>query len=589
MMQKTMDKKSIMFLATTPFAVNAFLRTHMEGLSPVYRILLCTNTHAYRLSDEVQIQAKVLHVDFARKLAPWRDLRALFQLLKIFVQTPPHAVHSITPKAGLLGMLAAWLVRIPLRYHTFTGQVWVTRRGISRWVLKHLDKLIALFSTQVFADSQSQCCFLENEHVVRQGCISVLGAGSIAGVDIERFHPDPDVRKTERARASTPASSKVFLYVGRLVRDKGVFDLLAAFSSVAAKNSDVELWIVGPDEEGLLPQLEKLSDSSRGRVRWIDASSQPERYMMAADIFVLPSYREGFGSVIIEAASCGVPTIAYRIDGVVDAVVDESTGCLVPKGNIMAFAQAMERLAFDPNALRNMSQLARRWVIEHFSSTTVTAAWLAFYESELKKSHTKRDRCYLPRYEIKIKVKRTFDLVIVVLAMPFLTPLLIFVTVLVPLSSPGPALYWSNRVGRGNRIFKMPKFRSMRVDTPVAATHQLQSPSQWLTPIGSFLRRTSLDELPQLWSILKGDMSFVGPRPALFNQDDLISLRTDAGVHDLLPGLTGWAQVNGRDKLSIADKVKLDAEYLEKRSVRFDLWILWLTLLKVLRREEVSH
>jgi O-antigen biosynthesis protein WbqP len=188
-----------------------------------------------------------------------------------------------------------------------------------------------------------------------------------------------------------------------------------------------------------------------------------------------------------------------------------------------------------------------------------------------------------------LKVKRTFDLVIVLLAMPFLIPLLMVITVLVSLTSPGPALYWSNRVGRGNQIFKMPKFRSMRVDTPVAAKHLLQSPSQWLTPIGSFLRRTSLDELPQLLSILKGDMSFVGPRPALFNQDDLISLRTDAGVHDLLPGLTGWAQVNGRDELSIPDKVKLDAEYLEMRSVRFDLQILWLTLLKVLRRDGVSH
>jgi O-antigen biosynthesis protein WbqP len=144
-------------------------------------------------------------------------------------------------------------------------------------------------------------------------------------------------------------------------------------------------------------------------------------------------------------------------------------------------------------------------------------------------------------------------------------------------------------VGRHNRIFKMPKFRSMRIDTPAVATHLLENPDQWLTPIGSFLRKTSLDELPQLWSIWKGDMSFVGPRPALFNQDDLIALRTEAGVHALLPGLTGWAQVNGRDELPIHEKVKLDAEYLQKRSLGFDLWILWLTLLKVLRRDGVSH
>jgi O-antigen biosynthesis protein WbqP len=144
-------------------------------------------------------------------------------------------------------------------------------------------------------------------------------------------------------------------------------------------------------------------------------------------------------------------------------------------------------------------------------------------------------------------------------------------------------------VGRHNRIFNMPKFRSMRIDTPAVATHLLQNPEQWLTPIGSFLRKSSLDELPQLWSILKGDMSFVGPRPALFNQDNLIALRTEKGVHELVPGLTGWAQVNGRDELPIPQKVALDAEYLERRSLLFDMNILWLTALKVLARDGVSH
>jgi len=159
----------------------------------------------------------------------------------------------------------------------------------------------------------------------------------------------------------------------------------------------------------------------------------------------------------------------------------------------------------------------------------------------------------------------------------------------VRLTSPGPALYWSDRVGRHNRLFKMPKFRSMRIDTPAVATHLLSNPEQCLTPIGSFLRRSSLDELPQLWSILKGDMSFVGPRPALFNQDDLIKLRTEKGVHEVLPGLTGWAQVNGRDEIPIPQKVQLDAEYLHRQSFFFDLKILWMTALKVFNRDGVSH
>jgi len=186
-------------------------------------------------------------------------------------------------------------------------------------------------------------------------------------------------------------------------------------------------------------------------------------------------------------------------------------------------------------------------------------------------------------------MKRFTDLIFGMAALIILLSPLLLIALLVHFTSPGPILYWSDRVGRGNRIFKMPKFRSMRVDTPAMPTHLLQNPDQWVTLIGSFLRKSSLDELPQLWSILKGDMSFVGPRPALLNQDDLIILRTNAGVHELLPGLTGWAQINGRDELPIPEKVRLDAEYLQRRSLGFDLWILWLTLLKVLRRDGVSH
>ncbi|PKO90710.1 MAG: UDP-phosphate galactose phosphotransferase [Betaproteobacteria bacterium HGW-Betaproteobacteria-10] len=186
-------------------------------------------------------------------------------------------------------------------------------------------------------------------------------------------------------------------------------------------------------------------------------------------------------------------------------------------------------------------------------------------------------------------MKRFFDLLLALLASLILALPVLVVALLVRLTSPGPALYWSDRVGRYNRIFKMPKFRSMRIGTPAVATHLLQDPNAYLTPIGSFLRKSSLDELPQLWSILAGDMSFVGPRPALFNQDDLVALRTERGVHELVPGLTGWAQVNGRDELPIPEKVEFDVVYLNCRSFWFDLRILWLTAAKVLRRDGVTH
>lgn len=186
-------------------------------------------------------------------------------------------------------------------------------------------------------------------------------------------------------------------------------------------------------------------------------------------------------------------------------------------------------------------------------------------------------------------MKRIIDIALALLAAIVLAVPVFFVALAVKLTSRGPALYWSDRVGSCNRIFRMPKFRSMRVDTPAVATHLLQNPDAWLTPIGSLLRRTSLDELPQLWSILVGDMTLVGPRPALFNQNDLIDLRTKHGVHLLVPGLTGWAQINGRDELPIPEKVALDVEYMKRRSFWFDCYILWRTAIKVVRRDGVSH
>jgi O-antigen biosynthesis protein WbqP len=186
-------------------------------------------------------------------------------------------------------------------------------------------------------------------------------------------------------------------------------------------------------------------------------------------------------------------------------------------------------------------------------------------------------------------MKRIFDVVFSLVALCLYCIPIIFISLMIMLTSKGPIIYWSNRVGKDNAIFRMPKFRTMRIDTPAVATHLLNDPDRYLTPVGKFLRKSSLDELPQLWSVLKGDMSFVGPRPALFNQDDLIALRTVKGVHRLIPGITGWAQINGRDDLPIPVKVKFDVHYLENRSLIFDIKILFLTLLKVLRREGVTH
>lgn len=372
-------KKRLIFVATTPFAVNAFLRTHILVLRDIFDVTLCVNTEVYDLLDEVAQCAQVIHIPIKRKIAPWSDLKALVQLWLCFIRQRPDIVHSITPKAGLLAMMAACLAFIPHRFHTFTGQVWVNRTGVTRRILKGFDQVIACMASRAFADSQSQCRFLEAEGVVRAGEATVLGKGSIAGVDLARFRPDPALRMELRSREGISDETPVFVFIGRLTRDKGIFDLLAAFDAAATMHDAWHLWIIGPDEEGLQSKLQATGNKGHGQIRWFGPSTHPEHFLAAADILVLPSYREGFGSVIIEAAACGLPAIAYRIDGVVDAIVDGNTGLMVPLHDKNAFSEAMEKLARDNTLRRLLGEQAMRHARQDFSSVSVTAEWEKLY------------------------------------------------------------------------------------------------------------------------------------------------------------------------------------------------------------------
>jgi len=374
-------KRSLLFVATTPFAVNAFLRTHLIALAKSYNVILCVNTKTYKLDDSLETAIQIQHIDIARKIAPLQDLRAFIQLLRCFIKIRPMTVHSITPKAGLLAMSASRLVGISLRFHTFTGQVWVNKIGVGRFLFKSVDRLIALLATQVLVDSGSQCRFLEGEGVVRRGSARMLGQGSIAGVDLERFRPNSAVRDAMRSKVGLSDEALVFLFVGRLVRDKGIFDLIEAFVELNLRYRHWELWVVGPDEEQVYAKVRAEREGLETHIRWFEATPRPELYMASADIFVLPSYREGFGSVIIEAAACGIPTIAYRVDGVVDAVVEDCTGLLVKKGDVLGFAQMMERLGTDPKMLRSLGQAARKRTVDSFSHLVFTKKWLEFYKS----------------------------------------------------------------------------------------------------------------------------------------------------------------------------------------------------------------
>ena len=380
-----MKQKKTCFVVTTPFTVNGFLINHLSELAKLYEVTLCINLDQYALSFNLDTSnLKIIHVPLERKISPWSDIKAWWALFRIFSQYRFDSVHSITPKAGLLGMFSAFFARVPFRFHTFTGQIWVNQSGFKRFIFKHVDWLIARFSTFVFADSASQIRFLVEEGVCKSSKISMLGAGSISGVDLSRFQPDPRIRAKLREELAVSEDDCVFLFVGRLCRDKGLFDLLAAFSKIRAERQKAILWIVGPDEEGIIGQVKARSAELYGAVKWIGPTFSPEHYMSAADVLLLPSYREGFGSVIIEAAACQLPTIAYRIDGVVDAVVDGKTGLLVSLGNVEELEMQMELLLNNPALRNSLGTSARDRACCDFSSMTVTRAWLDFYASTLK-------------------------------------------------------------------------------------------------------------------------------------------------------------------------------------------------------------
>ena len=378
-MQRDKIMKSVCFVATTPFAVNAFLLGHLGALSDICEVTLCVNLDLYPLSNNIDPRVRVLDVPLARKISVLQDVRALLSLLGIFYRNKFHVVHSITPKAGLLAMLAGLVCRVPHRFHTFTGQVWATRTGVARKLLKWLDRGIVIFSTRVFSDSNSQNRFLVREGVAGKGGVSILGEGAIVGVDPARFKPSPELRREFRQHMGVPDGCFVFLYVGRLAREKGVFDLIEAFSIVLLKRPDAELWMVGPDEENLQNELQMVAGGNGTKIRWIGPTVAPESYMASADVLVLASYREGFGMVIVEAAGCGIPSLAYRIDGVVDAIVDGETGLLVSPRDTTELACAMLFMLENPDRVTELGRNACTRVKRDFSSHSVTKSWLDFY------------------------------------------------------------------------------------------------------------------------------------------------------------------------------------------------------------------
>ena len=373
------NRKKICFVATVPFALSWFMTPHIRLLCKEYDVTLISSGSPNELNELLYNNVSFVTLDIKRKISLKKDVLALIRLWSIFKENQFDCVHSITPKAGLLTMLAGKLAGVPNRFHTFTGQVWMNKKGFKKLILKSLDKVLVHFSTRVLVDSHSQHLFLIKNNVVSAINSEVLADGSAAGVNINRFKFDLKKRTKIRCELNIPNSAIVFLFLGRLTYDKGILDLLKAFESIALDNDNLHLLIVGPDEAGFDVKIMRLEQKLSGKIHRVGFTKSPEYYMSTADIFCLPSYREGFGSVIIEAAAIGLPAIASRIYGVIDAVDDEVTGLLYEVMNSRELSLAMKKLASDYSLRKSMGAAAKRRVLSKFSEEIVANAMLSFY------------------------------------------------------------------------------------------------------------------------------------------------------------------------------------------------------------------
>lgn len=372
-----MSRARLCFVVSSPLTARAFLSGHIAALSRRYAVDVAADVADPAELGDIPAHARTFRMPIRREVAPLADLAALAKLYLHFRRERYAAVGSVTPKAGMLALLAAALARVPLRVHIFTGQVWAARSGWRRGLLKAADRLMARLATHVLADSPSQREFMIAEGVAPGGKIRVLGDGSICGVDGERFRPDPGRRAEVRRAQGVPEEAVVFLFLGRLNRDKGVLDLAEAFAGLG----DAPAWllVVGPDEAGLRAGMEGRLGAAAVRCRFVGYTERPEDFMAAADVFCLPSYREGFGMVVIEAAAAGAPAIASRIYGVTDAVEEGVTGLLHRPGDAAGIARAMADLAQDAPRRAEMGRAARERALRLFSRRAITDAWLRFY------------------------------------------------------------------------------------------------------------------------------------------------------------------------------------------------------------------
>lgn len=372
-------------IVTTPLTLNTLLREQIQQIS---QVIDCTTVCGNSSEPLQYLPASVTHhnVSLSKALSPQVDIIGLWQMFLLFRKQRFDIVHTSTPKAGLVGMIAGYLARVPIRVHTYTGQPWVEIKGWQGWILKNSDRLIGKLATHCFTDSASQKQFLIDEKILVRHKLDVIGAGSIAGVDLKRF----DIKKRQnrsvvaqhRLALGIPTDVVVITFVGRVVQDKGIVELVDAFMALAKAHPDLYLLVIGPVQtlQAELPAETLTALQSHARIKSVGFVANPEDYLALTDVFCLPSYREGFGSVVIEAAAMGVPTVATRIPGLVDAVVDQQTGLLVEKKSVQQLKDALTQVIENRTLRLALGQAAYTRVCNEFSSDHINQLVIDAYQ-----------------------------------------------------------------------------------------------------------------------------------------------------------------------------------------------------------------
>jgi len=371
------NRKSICFVATVEFAVSAFLLNHLKELSKYYDLTVIVNLKNPNFLIDKKLNINLVNINFSRKINIISDLLSLVQLVYLFLIKRYDAVHSITPKAGLLAMIASFLTFIPVRIHCFTGQVWATKSGLSRLFLKLIDKVIGILSTQNIIDSKSQYNFLVKHNVLNKDKSLVFGSGSVSGVDLLKFKPNTKVKLSLRKKLKISPASFVFVFIGRLNYEKGIYDLIDSF--ILADLKSAYLLIIGPDEENISSKFK----GKQSNIIFSDITSSPQDFLAISNVLCLPSYREGFGNIVIEAAAIGLPSIVSNIYGLSDAIVQNKTGLTHEPKDVEEITRLMIALFNDRKLVAELGEAAKKRATSEFDSKILVKHWKDFYSHKL--------------------------------------------------------------------------------------------------------------------------------------------------------------------------------------------------------------